>query len=188
MNDGAVILLRSPDILAMVLRKCIHPPRCSAGSASPCSVWVIARSSTHAVKSKTTRSTIRTILPFPLSDCEALGRVRRLRGYAYISRDDVTLWRDISRGYEVMALPHSWAAAFWRTHTVAKRTIHSLISHNSGKNRPCGWWRWWSFIFARGLAHKCSVFLIFILFGCRLVHRLQKGCTSTFLAKNGAVV
>lgn len=31
-------------------------------------------------------------------------------------------------------------------------------------------------------------FLIFILFGCRLVHRLQKGCTSTFLAKNGAVV
>lgn len=44
-------------------------------------------------------------------------------------------------------------------------------------------------IFARGLTHKCSVFfLIFILFGCRLVHRLQKGCTSTFLAKNGAVV
>ena len=41
MNEGAVILLRSPDMLAIAFRKCIHPPRCSAGSASPCSVWVM---------------------------------------------------------------------------------------------------------------------------------------------------
>ena len=71
----------------------------------------MARSSAHAVKSKTTRSAINPPSP-ALSDCEALGRVRRLRSYAYISRDDVILWRDISRGYLVMALPHTWAAAF----------------------------------------------------------------------------